>query len=142
MVLGDNIFQYSLATAVEQYRQHPVGAQIFMKEVPDPHRFGVAELEGDRVVNVEEKPKAPRSNWAITGVYCYDARVFDIIDGLEPSARGELEITDVNRAYLEWGDLRAAKLDGWWTDAGTFNSLLRAGRLVAETGANQPPVLS
>ncbi|MBM64860.1 MAG: spore coat protein [Myxococcales bacterium] len=138
VVLGDNIFQYSLAPAVEQYRQNPVGAQIFIKEVPDPHRFGVAELADNRVIHVEEKPQNPRSNWAITGVYCYDARVFDIIDGLEPSARGELEITDVNRAYLEWGDLRAAQLDGWWTDAGTFNSLLRAGQLVAETGANQP----
>ena len=109
---------------------------VFLKQVHDPERFGVATLEGDRV-DITEKPSQPNSDWAVTGAYCYDSDVFEIIKTLKPSARGELEITDVNNAYLQRGMLQAHKLEGWWTDAGTFESLLRAGNLVAKSGANK-----
>jgi glucose-1-phosphate thymidylyltransferase len=108
-----------------------------LKEVHDPERFGVAELKGDRVLSIEEKPKKPRSNLAVIGIYMYDARVFDIIKTLEPSDRGELEITDVNNWYIRDSSMTCEVLDGWWTDAGTFDSLLRAANLVAEGGANR-----
>ena len=109
----------------------------FLKEVHDPHRFGVAVLEGDSVKTIIEKPKDPPSNLAVIGVYLYDNQVFDFIGGLEPSDRGELEITDVNNRYIEAGKMAYGILDGWWTDAGTFDSLLRASHLVAEGGANR-----
>jgi glucose-1-phosphate thymidylyltransferase len=108
-----------------------------LKKVPDPQRFGVPELDGRRVVRIEEKPPQPKSGYAVIGVYFYDAEVFDIIKTLKPSSRGELEITDVNNAYIARGEMTWDELDGWWTDAGTFESLLRAGTLVAETGANK-----
>lgn len=137
VVLGDNIIEKNIIGAVESYGKQEAGAKILLKEVPDPHRFGVPILEGKKVVKIEEKPKKPKSTYAVTGIYMYDSRVFDIIKTLEPSARGELEITDVNNAYIEMGELTWDLLDGWWTDAGTFESLLRATNLVAETGANK-----
>ncbi|MGD1047832.1 MAG: sugar phosphate nucleotidyltransferase [Candidatus Krumholzibacteriaceae bacterium] len=137
VVLGDNIIEKNIAKAVESYRTQKSGAKILLKEVPDPERFGVPVLEGDRVVRIEEKPKRPASRYAVTGIYLYDGRVFEIIKALKPSARGELEITDVNNAYIARGELTWDVLDGWWTDAGTFESLCRATNLVAETGANK-----
>jgi len=136
VVLGDNIIEKNIVDAVKAYENQKSGAKILLKEVPDPERFGVPILEGDRVVKIEEKPKVPQSPYAVTGIYMYDNRVFDIIKTLEPSDRGELEITDVNNAYIEMGELTWDVLDGWWTDAGTFESLLRAAKLVANTGAN------
>jgi len=136
VVLGDNIIEKNIIRAVESYGKQEAGAKILLKEVPDPQRFGVPVLDGERVVRIEEKPKEPKSKYAVTGFYLYDSRVFDIIRTLEPSDRGELEITDVNNAYIERGELTWDLLDGWWTDAGTFESLLRATNLVVETGAN------
>lgn len=137
VVLGDNIIEKNIIRAVEAYRKQEGGAKILLKEVPDPQRFGVPILEGDRVIKIEEKPEKPKSAYAVTGIYMYDSRVFDIIKTLEPSDRGELEITDVNNAYIELGELTWDTLEGWWTDAGTFESLLKATNLVAETGANK-----
>jgi glucose-1-phosphate thymidylyltransferase len=133
VILGDNIIEKSIRDAVEDFRHQEKGAKILLKEVPDPERFGVAEIHKGHVVRIEEKPKAPKTNYAVTGIYMYDATVFDKIRTLEPSARGELEITDVNNAYIREAALSFAFLDGWWTDAGTFDSLLRAGNLVAQT---------
>ena len=137
VILGDNVIEGSIAPAAERFRRQPSGARVLLKEVPDAERFGVAELDGDRVVSIEEKPARPKSNYAVTGIYFYDAQVFDMIRTLKPSGRGELEITDVNNWYLGRGQLACEILDGWWTDAGTFESLHRAGNLVAETGANR-----
>ncbi len=137
VVLGDNIIEGNIVEAVRAFRGAATGAQIFLKEVPDPERFGVPELRGDRVVRIEEKPKKPRSRYAVTGIYFYDAQVFEAIRTLKPSSRGELEITDVNNWYIRQAQLRYAVLDGWWTDAGTFESLFRASQLVATTGANK-----
>ena len=137
VVLGDNIIEKNIVRAVESYAKQESGARILLKEVPDPERFGVPVLDGDRVVRIEEKPSKPASRYAVTGIYLYDERVFEIARELRPSARGELEITDVNNAYIERGDLAWDVLDGWWTDAGTFESLRRATNLVAETGANK-----
>ncbi len=136
VILGDNIIEKNIIRAVEEFEQQPRGARILLKEVPDPERFGVAELEGDRVKRIVEKPRKPKSNLAVVGIYFYDSRVFDFIDQLEPSGRGELEITDVNNMYMKRGELRYGILDGWWTDAGTFESLLKASNLVDKTGAN------
>jgi glucose-1-phosphate thymidylyltransferase len=116
---------------VDEFKQQKNGAGIFLKEVSDAQRFGVAELQGQRIVGIEEKPKAPKSNLAVTGIYLYDATVFDKCRELKPSHRGELEITDVNNAYIGEGSMTFSVLDGWWTDAGTFDSLLRAATLVA-----------
>jgi glucose-1-phosphate thymidylyltransferase len=137
VVLGDNIIEKNIKHAVADFFTQRSGGKILLQEVPDPHRFGVARMDGDKVVEIIEKPKDPPSNLAVTGIYMYDNDVFDFARNLKPSARGELEITDVNNAYLERGDLTASVLDGWWTDAGTFDSLLRAGRLVADGGANR-----
>ncbi len=137
VVLGDNIIEKNIIAAVRSFEKQERGAKILLKEVPDPQRFGVPVLDGEKVVKIEEKPKHPKSNFAVTGIYMYDGRVFDIIKTLKPSDRGELEITDVNNAYIESGELTWDLLDGWWTDAGTFESLLRATNLVAETGANK-----
>jgi glucose-1-phosphate thymidylyltransferase len=136
VVLGDNIIQGNIRAAADAYRQQERGAKILLKKVPDPQRFGVPELDGKRVVQIEEKPRAPKSDFAVIGIYMYDARVFEIIRTLKPSGRGELEITDVNNAYIERGEMTWDELDGWWSDAGTFESLLHASNLVAETGAN------
>ncbi len=138
VVLGDNIIERSIAPAAEAFRKQGTGAKILLKEVKDPQRFGVPVLQGDRVVKIEEKPAEPKSPYAVTGIYFYDARVFEIIKTLKPSGRGELEITDVNNAYIEAGELTWNVLDGWWTDAGTIESLLHANQLVAQTGANKP----
>ncbi len=132
VILGDNIVEKSIRPAVENFKRQSHGAKILLKEVPDPWRFGVAELEGDRVVRIVEKPKEPKSNLIVTGIYMYDAKVFDFIKTLKPSDRGELEITDVNNLYIERGEMTYEVLDGWWTDAGTFESLFRANSLVAE----------
>ncbi len=131
VVLGDNIIEDDITPFVQAYRRQERGAKILLKEVPDPKRFGVAELAGDRVVRIEEKPRRPKSSYAVTGIYMYDARVFSIIDGLTPSGRNELEITDVNNDYIERGEMTFDFLKGWWTDAGTFDSLLRATLLTA-----------
>jgi glucose-1-phosphate thymidylyltransferase len=137
VVLGDNIIENDICQAVENFKKQKEGAKILLKEVEDADRFGVAEIRGDRVVGIEEKPKKPKSNYAVVGIYLYDASVFEKIRRLKPSGRGELEITDVNNFYIDEGKLTYEVLDGWWTDAGTFESLLRANNLVAETGANK-----
>jgi glucose-1-phosphate thymidylyltransferase len=137
VVLGDNIIEKDICQAVENFKKQKDGAKILLKEVEDADRFGVAEVRGDRVVGIEEKPKKPKSNYAVVGIYLYDATVFEKIRRLKPSGRGELEITDVNNFYIDEGKLTYEILDGWWTDAGTFESLLRANNLVAETGANK-----
>ena len=137
VVLGDNIIEKNIGRAVRAYRHQGGGAKILLKKVSDPQRFGVPELEGSRVLRIEEKPKQPKSDYAVIGIYMYDADVFNIIKTLKPSGRGELEITDVNNAYIERGEMTWDELDGWWTDAGTFESLLRASNMVAETGANK-----
>ena len=132
VILGDNLFEDALAHEANCYREQSSGARILLKKVSDPHRFGVAELDGERVVGIEEKPAAPKSSHAVTGVYFYDADVFDIIRGLKPSGRGELEITDVNNAYIRRGDMSHGRLEGWWSDAGTFESLARVQTLIEE----------
>jgi glucose-1-phosphate thymidylyltransferase len=137
VVLGDNIIENDICQAVENFKKEKDGARILLKEVEDADRFGVAEIRGDRVVGIEEKPKKPKSNYAVVGIYLYDSTVFEKIRRLKPSGRGELEITDVNNFYIDEGKLTYEILDGWWTDAGTFESLLRANNLVAETGANK-----
>ncbi len=131
VVLGDNIVQDSIASYVRNFEQQESGAKILLKEVEDPQRFGVAQLEDGRVIGIEEKPARPKSNLAVTGIYMYDAAVFDIIETLEPSDRNELEITDVNNDYIRRGLMTYDLLDGWWTDAGTFESLHKAGNLAA-----------
>ncbi|HEV2862119.1 MAG TPA: sugar phosphate nucleotidyltransferase [Pyrinomonadaceae bacterium] len=137
VVLGDNIIERNIRRAVKAYRHQGGGAKILLKKVTDPQRFGVPELAGRSVVRIEEKPREPKSDYAVIGIYMYDFEVFKIIKTLKPSGRGELEITDVNNAYIERGEMTWDELDGWWTDAGTFESLLRASNLVAETGANK-----
>jgi glucose-1-phosphate thymidylyltransferase len=137
VVLGDNIIEGNIRQAAADYRGQGKGAKILLKKVPDPNRFGVPVIEGNRVARIEEKPKEPKSDYAVVGIYFFDTRVFEIIRGLEPSARGELEITDVNNDYIEQGEMSWSELEGWWSDAGTFDSLLRASNLVAETGANK-----
>jgi glucose-1-phosphate thymidylyltransferase len=136
VVLGDNIIEGNIRDAVRAYRHQGGGAKIILKRVPDPQRFGVPELDGRRVIRIEEKPAQPKSDYAVIGIYMYDGDVYDIIRTLKPSGRGEMEITDVNNAYIKRGELTWEELEGWWTDAGTFESLLRASNLVAETGAN------
>ena len=137
VILGDNIIEKNIIHAVRAFEKQERGAKILLKEVPDAQRFGVPELRDSRILRIEEKPKQPPSNYAVIGVYLYDPEVFRIIKTLKPSDRGEMEITDVNNEYLHRGTLTYDILDGWWTDAGTFESLLRASRLVAETGANK-----
>jgi glucose-1-phosphate thymidylyltransferase len=136
VVLGDNLIEYNICQAAESFRNQDKGAKVILKKVPDAQRFGVAEIRGDRVVNIEEKPKVPKSDYAVIGVYFYDDSVFEKIHRLKPSGRGELEITDVNNFYVEEGTLTYEVLDGWWTDAGTFDSLLRANNL-AQTAENK-----
>jgi glucose-1-phosphate thymidylyltransferase len=136
VILGDNIFEKSIGHAVEDFRAQGQGARILLKPVEDPERFGVPVLDGEKVVRIEEKPAEPKSNFAVVGIYMYDNQVFDIIETLKPSDRGELEITDVNNWYIERGLMQWSEMEGWWTDAGTFDSLRRATNLVAESGAN------
>ncbi len=137
VVLGDNLIENNIVKAVADFRAAGKGAKIMLKEVADPERFGVAYMDGDRVEKIIEKPKNPESNLAVIGIYMYDGRVWDIIKTLKPSDRGELEITDVNNWYIQDGTMTAEVLQGWWTDAGTFDSLLSASKLVAQTGANK-----
>lgn len=137
VVLGDNIIEGNISSAVRSYRHQGGGAKIILKKVPDPQRFGVPELDGRRVVRIEEKPAQPKSEYAVIGIYMYDSGVYEIIRTLKPSGRGELEITDVNNAYIERDEMSWEELDGWWTDAGTFESLLHASNLVAKTGGNK-----
>jgi glucose-1-phosphate thymidylyltransferase len=137
VILGDNVFEDSIAPFVERYRQQGRGARVLLKKVPDPHRFGVAEVKDGKIVSIEEKPKRPRSDLAVTGIYLYDGAVFDLVRTLKPSARGELEITDVNNGYLARGELWYDVMQGWWTDAGTFESLRRAGELAEALAARE-----
>jgi len=141
VILGDNIFEDDFREDVESFDG---GARVFLKEVSDPHRFGVAEVNGSRILSIEEKPQAPKSNLAVTGLYLYDARVFEVIRTLKPSGRGELEITDVNNVYVQNGEMQYSVLSGFWSDAGTFDSLMRASVMVqrhrkkqAESAARQ-----
>jgi glucose-1-phosphate thymidylyltransferase len=131
VMLGDNILEGSIRQAAEDFQRQERGARILLREVNDAQRFGVAEIDGDRIVGIEEKPQKPKSNYAVTGIYMFDPTVFDKVRTLVPSARGELEITDVNNAYIREGNF--SFLEGWWTDAGTFDSLLRAANLVVQT---------
>ena len=135
VILGDNMIEKTIKDCVNDFIKQKKGAKILLKEVEDPERFGVAELKGGRITGIEEKPKKPKSKFAVTGIYMYDNQVFDIIKTLKPSGRGELEITDVNNAYIKKNELTYSILDGWWTDAGTFESLLRANNLIAKKDA-------
>lgn len=133
VLLGDNIFSDDISPYVKAFAEQEKGARLLLKSVHDPQRFGVAEIAEDKILSIEEKPSAPRSQYAVTGIYCYDAQVFDFIKTLKPSDRGELEITDVNNAYLQQGSLYYDILKGWWTDAGTLPSFHRANQLVLES---------
>ena len=130
VMLGDNIFEYSIAPFVDEFRVQERGARVMLKEVGDPERFGIAALDEKQIIEIEEKPSVPKSNHAVVGCYAYDARVFDFIDGLQPSARGELEITAVNNRYIQRGELKYTFVRGRWTDAGTFDSLVDANNLL------------
>ncbi len=132
VMLGDNILEDDITEDIVDFEKQKNGAKIFLKEVPDPERFGVAEIKNGKVINIEEKPKKPKTNLAVIGLYLYDNTVFDIIKTLKPSDRGELEITDVNNTYIARGEMTYSIIKGWWTDAGTFESLLRASNLVAK----------
>ena len=132
VILGDNIIEDDVSEAIKYFEKQKEGAGIFLKEVPDPERFGVAEIKEGKVINIEEKPIKPKSNYAVCGLYLYDNNVFDIAKELKPSDRGELEITDVNNEYIKRGIMSYSLLKGWWTDAGTFESLFKASKLVAE----------
>jgi glucose-1-phosphate thymidylyltransferase len=137
VILGDNIIEKSLKQAVDDFEKQERGAKILLKEVPDAERFGVAEFSNGKVIGIEEKPSKPKSNYAVTGVYLYDGTVFEKVRKLVPSRRGELEITDVNNAFIAEGTMTYSFLDGWWTDAGTFESLLRATNLVASSATGE-----
>ncbi|MFD1179392.1 sugar phosphate nucleotidyltransferase [Paenibacillus puldeungensis] len=132
VILGDNVFADDITPYVANFKRQQSGAKILIQKVPDPTRFGVPELQGDRIVSIEEKPQQPKSDYAVTGIYMFDHHVFEIIKTLKPSARGELEITDVNNAYIERGELTFDVLQGWWTDAGTHSSLARANELAKD----------
>jgi len=131
VVLGDNLIEKSIKQYVDDFSKQPQGAKILLKKVDDPERFGVAEVKGNRIMKIVEKPKHPKSDYAVTGIYMYDKKVFDIAKSLKPSSRGELEITDVNNEYIKRGEMTFAVLDGWWSDCGTHEALLRANNLVA-----------
>jgi glucose-1-phosphate thymidylyltransferase len=137
VILGDNVIEGSIVQAVKDFRKQKEGAKILLKEVPDPERFGVPEIVNGRITRIEEKPKDPKSKYAVIGIYMYDGKVFDIIRTLKPSDRGELEITEVSNAYIQAGTMTYDILEGWWSDAGTFESLLRTSNLVAQGGANK-----
>lgn len=132
VILGDNVFADDISPYVERFREQKEGAKILIQEVSDPQRFGVPELQGENITSIEEKPQQPKSSYAVTGIYMFDSKVFDIVKTLKPSARGELEITDVNNAYIKQGELTYDILEGWWTDAGTHASLARANELAQE----------
>ncbi|MFC3750508.1 sugar phosphate nucleotidyltransferase [Paenibacillus sp. GCM10012306] len=132
VILGDNVFEENINPFVEKFRRQGNGAKILIQEVPDPQRFGVPELQGNNIISIEEKPSAPKSEYAVTGIYMFDSRVFEIIKTLTPSNRGELEITDVNNAYIKRNELTYDILEGWWTDAGTHASLAKANELAKD----------
>lgn len=132
VILGDNIIGGSIKPFVDEFKEQGEGARILLKEVHDPERFGVPEIDGDKIVSIEEKPQNPKSNYAVIGIYMFDNSVFEITDTLKPSKRNELEITDVNNSYIEKGTMKYNVLDDFWTDAGTFESLLHASNLVAK----------
>ena len=132
VILGDNLIEKSIKRYVQDFAKQPKGAKILLKKVDDPERFGVAEVKGNRITKIVEKPKRPKSDYAVTGIYMYDKKVFDIAKALKPSKRGELEITDVNNEYIKLGQMTFDVMDGWWTDCGTHESLLRANNLVAK----------
>jgi glucose-1-phosphate thymidylyltransferase len=132
VILGDNIIEENISRSVAAFQNQKSGARIMLKRVHDPERFGVPVFNGNRIIRIEEKPARPASDYAVTGIYMYDENVFDLIGSLNPSERGEMEITDVNNAYLVRGDLTHDVLEGWWTDAGTFESLFRANQLARE----------
>ena len=137
VILGDNIVQDDVSSHVQEFIKQPKGAKVFLKEVPDPERFGVAEIKDNKIISIEEKPDRPKSNYAVCGLYMYDNEVFDIARNMKPSDRGELEITDVNNVYIQKNTMTYSILNGWWTDAGTFQSLYRASCLVAgDAGEN------
>ncbi len=136
VILGDNIIEKNIVNTVKAFNRQESGAMLLLKEVHDPERFGVPHIENGKIVKIQEKPENPDSNFAVTGIYFYDNQVFDIIRTLKPSEREELEITDVNNKYIEMGLLEYDILNGWWTDAGTFESLQAANALVAQYGAN------
>jgi glucose-1-phosphate thymidylyltransferase len=138
VILGDNIIEGNIRKAAGEFFTQPTGGKILLKEVPDPQRFGVVAMSNGKITEIIEKPETPPSNLAVTGIYFYDNDVFKVCRSLKPSGRGELEITDVNNYYLQRGDLTHDVLEGWWTDAGTFESLYRATQYVAEGGANHP----
>jgi glucose-1-phosphate thymidylyltransferase len=142
VVLGDNIIEQDIRAAADRFQAQEAGAHILLKEVHDAERFGVAEVAGGKVIGIEEKPSRPKSNYAVTGIYMYDASVFQKIHTLVPSGRGELEITDVNNAYIREGTMTFSFLQGWWTDAGTFDSLMRAANLVAQSVAAKQGAVS
>lgn len=142
VILGDNLFERSFVESVNAFTGQDRGARIHLKKVENPQRFGVPVFDGDRVVRIEEKPKQPRSEYAVTGLYMYDNRVFEIIKTLKPSGRGELEITDVNNAYIERGEMTYEILSGWWSDAGTFDSLLKTNILIASQHEVDPEEIS
>lgn len=138
LILGDNIIEGNIRKAVEDFRRQERGAKVLLKEVENPQSYGVAEIREGRIIRIEEKPEHPKTNYAVIGIYMYDNRVFDIIRTLKPSARGELEITDVNNKYIEWGEMTYEFLEGWWADAGeSIDYYLRANNLVAKYGANK-----
>jgi glucose-1-phosphate thymidylyltransferase len=137
VVLGDNIIEKNIKKAVAAFKKQKEGARILLKEVPDPQRFGVPVFKKSRIVRIDEKPSTPASQYAVIGIYMYDHSVFDFIKKLKPSQRGELEITDVNNYYIREEKMQWDVLDGWWSDAGTFESLQYAGNMVAKTGANK-----
>jgi glucose-1-phosphate thymidylyltransferase len=137
VILGDNILEGSIAQYVKNFERQGTGARILLKEVPDPQRFGVPEIKGSQIIRIDEKPSNPASKYAVTGIYMYDSDVFNIIKTLKPSGRGELEITDVNNSYIERGKMQYDILDGWWTDAGTLDSLIRASNLVYQNAAKK-----
>ncbi len=137
LILGDNVIEKNLVKGVADFEKQEKGAKIYLTEVKNPQSYGIAELDGDKVLGIEEKPKNPKSNMAVIGIYMYDARVYDIVRTLKPSGRGELEITDVNNAYIKEGTMTSEVLDGWWGDCGeSFDSMLEAANLIAKTGAN------
>jgi len=142
VVLGDNIFEHSIQTAAANFERQESGAMVLLKEVSDPERFGVPEFEGERIVRIEEKPRQPKSPYAVTGVYFYDGTVFDRIRKLKPSARNEYEITDINNSYIADGTLHHSIMQGWWTDAGTFESLWHASNMVREKALRKAPSMA
>src|SRR5262245_9547892 len=141
VILGDNVYEKSVRASTQEFIQRGHGAKIHLKKVDNPQRFGVPIINGNQIVKIEEKPKQPKSDYAVTGLYMYDPTVFEIIKTLKPSGRGELEITDVNNAYIERDDMTYATVEGWWSDAGTFDSLLRTNILVASQASGNPEEL-